>query len=317
MSRTVPPTALLRMLESQLEELETGLVAVDAQVTLSDGVSVDLLARDTLGYPVIALVCDSDPHAAIGRMAAVAAALRRGQHLLARLYSGRGLDPTLRARFVLLSRRFPDDFAASLDLLAYEVRALEYRIVHDAAGKGRLDLFAYHRAGGTTRAARTPAPVDPAAIVVPRPARPVESPASRPSQRAAVGTPITPARENGRAPAVPSGEPAPAVASTATASRSDPLLDVEARPEDRALFVRARDSIRTLTKNLSEQAEPGRLTFLVGGRPLATLRLGAEGVCIDVGDGSRPALRVRDDTEYNLGLNAVFTHYFADLSPGR
>ena len=56
------------------------------------------------------------------------------------------------------------------------------------------------------------------------------------------------------------------------------------------------------------------MSFLVNDRHLATLGLDASGLRLRVGDDAAPGAPVRDDTEFNAGLNAVFTHYFSELS---
>lgn len=354
MNRDSHASAVLRLLEAQIDALETGLAALDVQLQLSDDAFVDVLARDSLGYPVVALLCDDDPLAALGRMASVVSALARGRHLLTRLYAGRGLDPALRPRFVLLSRRFPDDFPLVLDLLTYEVRAVEYRLVQQDGGKPRLDLVPFHRSGGTPPRGRALAGAAPDEGA--RAPRAVPSPGERPADPASRVPVPEPRHENGRsAPATgagggreprsfgreprpsgarveapPAGEtgpaprrpvagataggslrPGPARAETATA---EAWAEVEASAGAKALFVRARDSIRSLSGHLRETEERGRMSFLVHDRHLATLGLDTSGLHLRVGDAPAPGVLVRDDTEFNAGLNAVFTHYFNELS---
>lgn len=288
----------LRLLARDPEVLETGLVTLDTELDLSESVSVDLLAADGLGYPVAVLFCDDDASAAVGRMAHIAAGLRQGRPLLDRLYGKQGLDAALPPRFVLLAKRFADHVPAMLDLLgATEVRALEYRVHGDDGG--RLELMPFHR-GRSASAVAALAP-DPAPVVEP-PAPRTAARDHEPHVEVSRGhehdtDDIVIGASNGRASAH---------------AGVDPLGDLAVSEPTRALFQRARDSIRSLSGQLVEHGEPGKLSFHVGDQHLATLHVDTTG--LEVAVGGERGLAVDDDEAFNASLNAVFTHYFDELS---
>ncbi len=150
-SRSMPAhgrESVVDLLLESPERIESGLTVLDTRLRLDDAIEVDALLRDSLGYPVVVLLARGDVGAELGRVASIFAALQRGRFLLQRLYGERGLDPTLRPRFVLLAPRFPDNTGALLEMLAgVEVVAYEYRVV-GGAGRPVLDLGLFHRTRG-------------------------------------------------------------------------------------------------------------------------------------------------------------------------
>jgi hypothetical protein len=144
------------LLQQQPDRLERGLVVLDVHLPLDEDVALDLLLRDALGYPVVVLFTEGDVTSELGRVANVVGALHRTRHLLGRMYGERGLDATLRPRFMLLAPRFPDEAAVQLELLAsIEVVAMEYRVVTDPDGRPVLDLALFHRTQGPALGVRT------------------------------------------------------------------------------------------------------------------------------------------------------------------
>ncbi|MHC4846435.1 MAG: hypothetical protein ACYTCU_09775, partial [Planctomycetota bacterium] len=90
-SHTGRETAI-ELLIGQPERLEPGLVVLDNHLRLDEHAELDVLLCDRLGYPVIVLFAGQDVTGELGRMAAVVAALKRGRHLLERLYGKSGMD---------------------------------------------------------------------------------------------------------------------------------------------------------------------------------------------------------------------------------
>jgi hypothetical protein len=151
--------AAIELLQEQPERLERGLVVLDSHLPLDEDVELDLLLRDALGYPVVVLFTEGNVTAELGRVATVVGALHRTRHLLGRMHGERGLDATLRPRFILLAPRFPDEAAVQLELLAsIEVVAMEYRLVTDPDGRPVLDLALFHRTQGPALGVRTMRP---------------------------------------------------------------------------------------------------------------------------------------------------------------
>ncbi|HTE07047.1 MAG TPA: hypothetical protein VK824_12715 [Planctomycetota bacterium] len=351
-------TALELLLE-QPARLENGLVALDRRLPLDESVEVDALLRDSLGYPVVVLFSKGEISQELGRMAAVVAGLQRGRYLLSRLYGDKGLDASLRPRFVLLGARFADDASALLDMMAgVEVHALEYRVVTDSNGQQVLDLASFHRTsgpsalkgawrGGELSAASAVAAASGARSGAPAAASPPAGPAAAP---AISGTPTpTPTLGAVEAPAAAEAAESPAARLTATSehprvdlatgggghARTDrsrfagqdeidarQLPDVARDDADlaRGYFMRARDSIRSLSIHVSENSDRGALRYRVADADLATLSLDARGFHVQVGaaggtDGA--AVTVSDEAGFNERLNAVFTLYFNRLGPDR
>lgn len=272
--------AALRLLASEPDRLESGLTILDRDLPLGNEVSLDLLARDRLGYPVIVLGCGADPTPTLARMASISTALRRVRPLLQRLHGERGLDPGLRPRFVLLSRRFSDDTPQLLDMVAaLEVRAVEYRLVTGADGQAVLDLQPFHRAG-LVAAHRE-------AVVATEPAVPVRRATPPPAD-------ATPVRLGSNGHAAP---PEP----------GEVLAGIEAPETSKRFFLRARDSIRSLSGHVQEEGSGGERVFHVDDGVLARLTLDRAGFHVHVGESE---LDVIDDGSFNASLNAVFTHYF-------
>lgn len=336
----------IELLLAEPERLEPGLVGLDSHLKLDDNVEIDVLLRDSLGYPVVVLFCEGEVSLALGQMAGVTEALQRGRYLLTRLFQNKGLDAALRPRFVLLGTRFPDSAPRVLDMMSQvEVHAMEYRVVKSSVGRPVLDLVTFHRGGGSS--------VAPGWAVPSRPRRATTS-RSRPSAPAReIVTPrepaalpelpeleeVAPPRETERPAAVtPGPEPdvsveTPPVAEPTTAAKTEELqlLDDEPQspppaaapapaatgPDD--LMQRARDSIRSLSPKVVEAKEGKRYLFKVGGKMLAALRVEDDGLQMQVGNGrgkNKPKT-VKDDKEFNEQLNSIFTLYFDDLSPDR
>jgi len=336
----------LELLLEQPARLENGLVVLDRRLPLDESVEVDALLRDALGYPVVVLFCKGEIGPELGRMAAVVAGLQRGRYLLARLYGDKGLDATLRPRFVLLGSRFADDASALLDMMSgVEVHALEYRVVTGNNGQQVLDLASFHRTSGPTtvasnwRGSELASP--PALSPAPASAAPSVRPLSSVLPNADAGArPGSPASASGAMPgATSAGSAAGSAASRVpTSGAAQPpvaprlagaahgdelhLIDEDAATPDlaRSYFLRARDSIRSLSSHVSENSDNGRLRYRVADADLATLSLDAGGFQVQVGDGGDSAgapVRVTDEATFNERLNAVFTLYFNRLGPDR
>jgi hypothetical protein len=267
-------------------------------------------------------------------MAAVVAGLQRGRFLLARLFQDKGLDATLRPRFVLLGTRFSDDAAALLDMMAgVEVHALEYRVVSGGGGQQVLDLASFHRTPGPSLAQsgwRGSEFASPTAGRSPAPASPSPAPTAHASTAHEEGAQAAAAHLSpGRA------SPAQAGPSDGAGGRSrrglDELLLIEDSPDlARSYFLRARDSIRSLSSHVSENSNDGKVRYQVGDALLATLALDSTGFHLQVGEGGKDgkdgkeaaagtcaSRHVTDEATFNERLNAVFTLYFNRLGPDR
>ncbi len=316
------------------ERLEAGLVALDSDLRLDDDVEIDVLLRDSLGYPVAVLFCGDDVAGELARMAGVAEGLRRGRYLLNRLYHNKGLDPSLRPRFVLLGARFPDSAPRVLDMMTgVEVQAVEYRVVQSSVGRPVLDLSVFHRAGGTVMPSysRPSSRSTSSRSTSSRRTRPLSSPLPRPAraQRDALadevealsGVELESKPTTRPEPARPAKRAAPpAAAATPAEDELELVEDTEPRvsgaDQAQALFLRARDSIRALSTHVAESQEQGVTRFTVEGKPLATLQLDTKGLRIGVGSEKKLAT-VTEEEAFNERLNAIFTLYFEQLGPDR
>jgi hypothetical protein len=313
-SHTGRETAI-ELLIGQPERLEPGLVVLDNHLRLDEQAELDVLLCDRLGYPVIVLFAGQDVTGELGRMAAVVAALQRGRHLLERLYGKSGMDCSLRPRFVLLASRFPDNAPALLDMLSgVEVQALEYKVVTGSDGAPVLALTTFHRTSGPPLGggvSLTSARV---------------APSARPAAR-------TPPASTTRTPLSDLDAPAPAPKSKAKASAEPPApAEPEVADEDdlqfiddtggtpdaaRGYFLRARDSIRSLSSQVVESNTNGKVKYHVGKDLLATLTLDDKGFRMQVGTKKGLGVNVKDDETFNERLNSVFTLYFNTMGSDR
>ncbi|GJM21499.1 MAG: hypothetical protein DHS20C15_14140 [Planctomycetota bacterium] len=273
-----------RLLAARPECIESGLAVLDDHLELAAGVHVDLLACDSLGEPVVVLFCDRDVAPVLARVASISAALGVARPLLRKLYGERGLDADRPARFALLAPRFADDTPQLLELLGpRELSAYEYRLIRTPDGEALLDLALF---------ARSASPV--AAAVV-------AAPAAEPS---AAETPSVLSATNGAHAAASNGQ---------QSEELTEMLEGSASPGSKALFQRARQSIRALSGEVAENHIGGRLEFRVDSQPLAALRLADDGLHLRVGEGELEQ-SVPDEASFNAGLNAVFTHYFSRIA---
>ena len=272
-----------RLLAARPECIESGLAVLDDHLELAAGVHVDLLACDSLGDPLIVLFCERDVAPVLARVASISAALSVARPLLRKLYGDRGLDPNRPARFALLATRFADDTPALLELLGpRELAAYEYRLIRTPDGEALLDLALFARSSLPT----------PAPALAPVVAAPEVSPAA---PEPAFEEPAAPARNGQHSEAL------------------DKMLESAAPQGSKALFQRARQSIRALSGEVAENHIGGRLEFRVDTQPLAALRLAEDGLHLRVGDGELEE-SVPDEASFNAGLNAVFTHYFSRIA---
>jgi hypothetical protein len=123
-----------------------GLVVLDTELPLDGVSSLDVLARDAQGTPVLILFCQPDAALALARMARMAAALQRSRGLLERFYTREGLNLGRTPRFVLLSPRFSDETPCLLDMVgAMDVCAMEYDVVTQPGAAPLLHAKLFHR----------------------------------------------------------------------------------------------------------------------------------------------------------------------------
>jgi len=334
---TTSKHAALDLLQQSPERLERGLVALDRQLPLDEQFQIDLLLRDALGYPVVVLFTDGQVTVDLGRLAGAVGALHRTRHLLGRMFSHAGLDATLRPRFILLAPRFPDDAAAQLELLAsVEVVAMEYRVVSDADSRPVLELSLFHRTAGPAMVTRplgagelgrsvgalsAVAAGRSARLAAAETAAPLTNPVARPrpSAPAAPPEPATPARADkstpahAAPPAAPASTPAPAPPSPAALAprAADPVAPDVAR----RLYLRARELIRSLASQITENTEDGRVRFRAEDQLLATLRLDQDGFRMQVGDTPGDGPVVTSDSMLDEKLNELFVLYFSRMGP--
>jgi hypothetical protein len=312
------PQAAIELLIAQPDRLERGLVVLDSHLPLDEEIELDVLMRDSLGYPVVVLFTRAEVTAELGRVASVVSALHRSRHLLGRMFGERGLDPTLRPRFVMLAPRFHDEAAVQLDLLSsIEIMAMEYRVISDADGRPVLDLAMFHRTQGPALTSRSLRRGELSSAAGALSAVTRTRPAARPTR-------VSKSRPAATRPAATTSEPTSSQAARskpskpAAAGGEDELQLVdEAAPPDvaRGYFLRAREAIRSLASHITENAEDGLVRFRVEDELLATLRLDQKGFFIQVGDGAGDGVAVMDDSTFNERLNAVFVLYFSRMGP--
>ena len=141
---------------------EPQLKMLDAHLVLDAVSTVDLLACDPHGTPVLVLFCDDDEGAALGRIGRVVGAFQRSGSLLRVAFGERGLDPGHPPRVLLMAPRFSDGMRDQLDLLGeVSASALEYRVVQPRGGEPLLDVALLHRSGGSGKTSRAPAVATP------------------------------------------------------------------------------------------------------------------------------------------------------------
>lgn len=91
----------------------------------------------------------------------------------------------------------------------------------------------------------------------------------------------------------------------------DLLVRAKATSECRRLCLNARDSILSLSSQVTQTTESDRICFLVEDVPLATLIPRGDSLQLRVGEEGGPAFEVCDDEAFNASLNATFSHYFS------
>ena len=312
MSRNTQDSAV-DLLCAEPERLEPGLVVVDKRLRLGEDVVIDVLARDSLGYPVIALFSGGDVAQDLGRMARAVAGLQGGRYLLARLYGEQGLDPGQRPRFVLLASRFPDSSPQLLDMMAQvEVHAVEYRVVRSSVGRPVLDLQTFHRTAGPGPAA--PSWSGRSSSSSDRGSR-ASSPAPRPTTRARAPAPEPPPPAELAPAAAPTPAPTPEPAAApqpAAAPKTEPTTE-SAAPSDGGtdLFSRAVHDIGYLSQRVrTEKRSDDRVEFLVEDKLLAVVERGSEGPLVSVGAAKPASGPIQDDEAYHDELSRVFVHFF-------
>jgi hypothetical protein len=250
-------------------------------------------------------------------MAAVVAALQRGRHLLERLYGKSGMDCSLRPRFVLLASRFPDNAPALLDMLSgVEVQALEYKVVTGSDGHAVLALTSFHRTSGPALGVSLTS-----SGVAPAPRATTRAPAT-PRARPSTELPPLPERDapapEAKTKAAAADKPAPAEADVADEGDLQFLDDTGATPDAaRGYFLRARDSIRSLSSQVVESNTNGKVKYHVGKDLLATLTLDDKGFRMQVGTKKGAGVNVKDEETFNERLNSVFTLYFNTMGSDR
>lgn len=163
------------------------------------------------------------------------------------------------------------------------------------------------------------APAPPAAAAPAAPQPPV-APATPPAPAPASGksapkhsappAPVTPAAS---APATPvPAPPAPAAPAPAVASRAaEPVAPDVAR----RLYLRARELIRSLASQITENTEDGRVRFRAEDQLLATLRLDQDGFRMQIGDATGDGPVVTSDAMLDEKLNELFVLYFSRMGP--
>jgi hypothetical protein len=182
-----------------------------------------------------------------------------------------------------------------------------------------------------------PAPANPVArpratTAVPPASPPAAAPAPSAAAAAkaaatpAAATPATPAAQAAVPPAVAAAPAAP----TASAPRAQPLTAAtpaplapapRAAPEPvtpdvaRRLYLRARELIRSLASQITENTEDGRVRFRADDQLLATLRLDQEGFRMQVGDTPGDGPLVTGDSMLDEKLNELFVLYFSRMGP--
>ena len=161
-------------------------------------------------------------------------------------------------------------------------------------------------------------PVAPAAPApLPTPARPGKSAPRQVAPPAAPPTPVVPVAS---APATP---PVPAAAApVAPASPAAPAPAPAARAADpvapdvaRRLYLRARELIRSLASQITENTEDGRVRFRAEDQLLATLRLDQDGFRMQIGDATGDGPVVTSDSMLDEKLNELFVLYFSRMGP--
>jgi hypothetical protein len=305
----------IELLIGQPERLEPGLVVLEKHLRLDEHAELDVLLCDRLGYPVIVLFSGEDVTGELGRMAAVVAALQRGRHLLERLFGKSGMDCSLRPRFVLLANRFPDNAPALLDMLSgVEVQALEYKVVTGSDGTPMLALTSFHRTPGP--------PLGSSVSLAPSPRTPRAR--TRPATVPAADRAPKPEPETLTRPASPAAAPSgagPSGADEADVSDETDLHlidDTGSAPEvSRGYFLRARDSIRSLSSQVVESSTNGKVRYHVGKDLLATLLLDNKGFRVQIGAKKGAGVNVKTEEAFNERLNSIFTLYFDTMGSGR
>lgn len=281
---------LLDELAAHPERLESGLRSIDRDLQLGDALRLDLLLADPRGRPVAVLVGDRDLAGALGRLAAVLAALLQGRWILERLYGERGLAAHQRPRFVLLSPRFGDPVAPLLELLgSVDLRVLEWS---RAAGADGAPVLVFSNLGGLARA--------PAAAL-----------------GAASGAAQVLARDGGSAGVSAAGAAASNGPGSAPPTANDRgevsrlLAELDLPAECTSLCLKLRDSICSLATGVHVDRNGSALDVRVADAVLARVTPCRTGLAVTVGSNGAPAFDVRDEVGLNACLNAIFREFYA------
>ena len=266
---------ILRAEPSTLENVgEPKLTVLETQLALDAESTVDLLACDPQGSPVLVLFCQ-DEATALGRIGRVVGAFQRSGSLLRLAFREQGLDPGLPPRVLLMAPRFSDGMRDQLDLLGgLSASALEYRLVRPQGGEPLLDVALLHRAGGSKKSAHA------SAVAMPRHAR-AERSESEPDE-------LSPMELEPLAP-----------------DDLDGLLD---RAHQSITSLSEQVSVEE-EGNLARFLVDGRpLASLLRDESAGTLSL-----TLDEEDGVIETLAICDEVSLHAALNALFDRYFQEL----
>jgi hypothetical protein len=155
------------LLLENAEALEDGIEIVDMDVKLDDDLSIDFLAADAKGKPVLIFLQEKEQNGGlVVRLLLVLDRLKKHRVFLERIYKDQGFDFSAVPRFIVLAPEISDDLALCLDSLKgvktvaceYSFLGLEERVYFTVKPKKGDKTFRALRVDAAAGAAAPPPP---------------------------------------------------------------------------------------------------------------------------------------------------------------
>lgn len=279
-------TNLKDMFLEGIHAFEGGLRILDVDLPIEEHFSVDMVAKDAKGNPVIVLFDGDGSSNLLTRILGTLCRIKKHRVLLERIYQEHGFDFSVPPRILLLSPRFAEEFLELIDFIVpVEMVPYEYSTLRiddkpylvftrrDTEGEGEVRAVSLDKvkgasaAGGSTAAPPEPAPPAPKA-----PARPEPKAAPSPKEK-----------KKGSAP-------------------------------HERFFHEAKKKILRISNEIVENVDGPYSRFKIGDKVLVTLLRRDDTLYVYLGDTSEKRIRIESEDKLNEVLNMIFKRYFTAFS---
>ena len=278
---------LKNMLFEGIHAFEGGLRILDVDLEIEEHFTVDMVAKDAKGNPVIVLFDANGSTDLLSRILGTLCRIKKHRVLLERIYKEHGFDFSVPPRILLLSPRFSEefleliDFIVPVEMVPYEYSTLriddkEYMVFtrRDAEGEGEVRAVSLDKMKGA------PAPVESVTAPSPKPEPEAQTP--------------------------------PAAGNTPTSGPSKGKKKGGA-PHER-FFHEAKKKILRISNEIVENVDGDYSRFKIGDKVLVTLLRRDDGLYVYLGDTSEKRIRIETEDKLNEVLNLIFKRYFTAFS---